>query len=118
MDVLVPLRAATARDIWEKIPDAPTYSTIRKLLSVLEDKGHVKHRESGKSYVYSPTRSQSQMADSALRRMRDTFFGGSLEQVVTGLLNLKDTKLDNEELDRIASMIAEAKQQEERKAKS
>ena len=112
MDVLVRLGKASARDIWEQIPNAPSYSTVRKLLSVLEEKGHVKHRESGKVYIYMATRPHGQMAESALRRTRDTFFGGSVEQVVTGLLNLKDTQLDSEELSRIAAMINEAKEKE------
>ena len=72
----------------------------------------MKHREAGKAYVYMATRSHGQMADSALRRTRDTFFGGSVEQVVTGLLNMKDTQLDADELSRIAAMINEAKEKE------
>jgi len=109
MDVLLREGKATAREIWEELPDAPSYSTVRKLLSVLEEKGHVKHSESGATYVYSSVRPRSEMAASALRRMRDTFFGGSMEQVVSGLLSLKDTELGADELNRIARMISDSK---------
>ncbi|MCB1099084.1 MAG: BlaI/MecI/CopY family transcriptional regulator [Verrucomicrobiae bacterium] len=109
MDVLLREKQATAREVWEQIPDAPSYSTVRKLLSVLEEKGHVKHTESGATYVYTSARPRSEMATSALRRMRDTFFEGSVEQVVSGLLSMKDTEIASDELNRIAKMIAEAK---------
>ena len=113
MDVLLQLGTASARDIWHKLPDQPTYSTVRKLLSVLEEKGHVKHRQEGKSYIYSSAKPRAKMAETALKRLRDTFFGGSTEQVVSGLLNLKDTELDPAELARIANLIEDAKETQE-----
>ncbi len=112
MDVLLPLGSATARDIWDRLPDQPTYSTARKLLSVLEAKGHVKHRRAGKSYVYAPAKPRGKMAEAALKRLRDTFFGGSAEQVVSGLLNLSDTELSQDELSRIAAIINQAQETE------
>ena len=114
MDVLVREGEATAKRIWEGLADAPSYSTIRKLLSVLEEKGHVKHRVEGKIYVYKPTQARAEMAASALRRMRDTFFGGSVEQVVSGLLNLKETQLSREEVERLEALITNAKREEEK----
>ena len=66
MDALLQLASASARDIWEKSPDQPTYSTARKLLSVLEKKGHVKHRRNGKNYIYSSTKPRAKMAETAL----------------------------------------------------
>ena len=118
MDVIVRFGEASAKSVWEEIPDAPTYSTVRKLLSVLEEKGHVRHREDGKAYIYSAALSHAKMATTALRRLRDTFFGGSTEQVVTGLLNLSDTQLESQELSRIAKMIEEARNQEDQNATS
>lgn len=109
MDLLVRKNEATAREVWEEMADAPSYSTVRKLLSVLEEKGHVKHTEAGVTYIYTSARPRSEMATSALRRMRDTFYEGSVEQVVSGLLSMKDTEIKPEELNRIAKMIADAK---------
>lgn len=109
MDVLLQHDTASARDVWERLPDQPSYSTVRKLLSVLEEKGHVKHKQSGKSYLYSPAKPRAKMAEAALKRLRDTFFAGSAEQVVSGLLGLKDTKLEPDELARIAEIIDQAK---------
>ena len=109
MDVLVRKNEATAREVREEMADAPSYSTVRKLLSVLEEKGHVKHTEAGVTYIYTSARPRSEMATSALRRMRDTFYEGSVEQVVSGLLSMKDTEIKPEELNRIAKMIADAK---------
>ena len=110
MDVFLQLGTASAPDIREKLPDRPIYSAARKLLSVLEEKGHVKHRQEGKSYIYSSAKPRAKMAENALKRLRDTFFGGPTEQVVSGLLNLKDTELDPAELARIANLIEDAKE--------
>ncbi|NCF94895.1 MAG: hypothetical protein GWQ05_28640 [Verrucomicrobiaceae bacterium] len=76
MDVLLQLGTGSARDIREKLPDRPTYSAARKLLSVLKEKGQVKHRQEGKSYIYSSAKPRAKMAENALKRLRDTFFGG------------------------------------------
>lgn len=112
MDVLLQKESASAREVWAQLPDQPTYSTVRKLLSVLESKGHVKHAKDGKRYLYTPSRPRAKMAEAALKRLRDTFFGGSTEQVVSGLLGLKDTQLDREELGRIATLIDQARTQQ------
>ena len=111
MDALLPLGSASARDIWEQLPDQPSYSTVRKLLSVLEEKGHVKHKQVGKSYLYSPTKARAKMAETALKRLRDTFFGGSTEQVMSGLLSMKDVQLSANELARLSELIEQTKKE-------
>ena len=111
MDVLLPMGTASARDIWKQLPDQPSYSTVRKLLSVLEEKGHVRHKRMGKSYLYSPTKARAKMAETALKRLRDTFFGGSTEQVVSGLLSMKDTRLNTDELARLSALLDQAKKE-------
>ena len=111
MDVLLQLGTASARDIWAQMPDQPSYSTARKLLSVLEEKGHVKHKQTGRSYLYCPTKPRAKMAETALKRLRDTFFGGSTEQVVSGLLGMKDTQLSADELTRLSALIEQAKKE-------
>lgn len=111
MEVLFQRSKASAQEIREAIEDAPSYSAIRTLLKVLEDKGHVKHRAEGLRYVYVPTVGQEKAKRSAVKHVLDTFFNGSPEQVVAALLNVSSTKLTREELDRMSEMIENAKKE-------
>jgi len=108
MDVVFARGEASAREIWEQVPDAPTYSTIRTLLAVLEEKGHLARRTEGKALVYRPKRQREKAAASALQRLLATFFQGSVEQAVAGLLELEDD-LSDEELARIGRLVADAR---------
>ena len=108
MDVLFARHRATAAEIVEAIPDAPSNSAVRTLLRVLEDKGHVTHQEVGRVYFYSPTQSLDTARRSALRHVIDTFFAGSVENVVSTILALERNGLDSATADRIARMIEEA----------
>ena len=109
LDVLFARGRATAAEIVEAIPDAPGNSAIRTLLRVLEDKGHVTHEEVGRVYFYSPTEPLDRARRSALRHLLDTFFDGSVESVVSAALALERNRLDAETADRIARLIAEAR---------
>src|SRR5262245_23066571 len=111
MDILYSVGETTARDIWERMPQAPTYSTVRTLLSVLEEKAHVVRRMEGKAFVYRPKRQKETAAIAALRRTLTTFFQGSVEQVVANLLEMEDKSLSEEELARIGRMINEARKE-------
>lgn len=111
MEVLYQRGKASASEIREAIGDAPSYSAIRTLLKVLEDKGHVKHRAEGLKYVYMPTVGQQKAKRSAVKHVLDTFFNGSPEQVVAALLNVASTRLTREELGRMGEMIEKAKKE-------
>jgi predicted transcriptional regulator len=82
MDILYKNGPSSVAEVLEALPDPPGYSSVRTLLRVLEEKGHVSHREDGKRYVYRPTRPREGVAGGALRRVVQTFFGGSVEQTV------------------------------------
>ncbi len=110
MDVLFKKEEATARDVWTALGESRTYSTVRKLLSILEEKGHVTHRMEGGAFVYSPKIGREAAATSALGRLVDTFFHGSVAGAVSSLLGEKGDKMSSEELDRIAKLIEDAKQ--------
>ena len=110
MDIIYATGEASARDVLEKLPDAPTYATVRTLLRVLLEKGHLTHRTEGRSYYYAPARTREAVGKNALKRLLETFYEGSVEQAVSGLLNLKDTELDANELKRIEALIDEHKQ--------
>jgi predicted transcriptional regulator len=111
MDILYARGRATAAEIHEALPDAPTYSAVRAKLRVLEEKGHVRHEEESMRYVYIPTLPRDTARRSALRHVVSTFFEGSVEQAVAALLDLSSAKLDDRELDRIARLIEDAKQE-------
>ena len=111
MDILYRRGRATAGDVMEDLPDGPHYSTVRTQLRVLEEKGHVSHEEQGLRYVYMPAVPRRAARKSALRHLVDTFFDGSAEQVVAAVLGGEGSKLSDEELDRIADMVAKARKE-------
>jgi predicted transcriptional regulator len=105
MDVLYRLGRATAGEIMAAVAGAPSYSTIRTQLRVLESKGHVRHEEIGLRYVYTPTVPRHAARKSALKHVVDTFFDGSSAKVVAALLGGDGARISDEELARIAEMV-------------
>lgn len=118
MDIVYERGSASAFEIQEAMPDAPGYSTVRTLLSILEKKGHLRHTKQGMSYIYSPTQPANQAAHSALTQVVQTFFASNIERVVATLLSSKEIQLTAEELDRISEMVEQAKQTEQQTAPS
>lgn len=111
MDILYALGEASAGDVHAALPDAPSYSSVRTFLRILEDKGHLKHRTEGPRYVYAPTRSRRQASRSALQRLLQTFFDGSVSRAMTALLESSRERLTPEELDRLSDLIDEARKE-------
>jgi predicted transcriptional regulator len=111
MDILYRLGHATAAEVQEGMAEAPSYSAVRALLRLLEERGHVKHKEDGTRYVYVPAVARDDARKSALAHVVKTFFEGSIEQAVVALVGAPRTKLTGEELDRIARLIARAKKE-------
>ncbi|MEO6740996.1 MAG: BlaI/MecI/CopY family transcriptional regulator [Chthoniobacteraceae bacterium] len=109
MDIIFTRGEATAAEVNAALPDQPSYSTVRTLLRILEEKGHVKHREDGPRFVYLPTRSRAVESRSALKRVVKTFFEGSLADAVAALVDTADGKLPAEDLKRIEAIIRKAK---------
>jgi len=91
------------------LPGDPSYSTVRTQLRVLESKGHVRHEEEGLRYIYLPAVARHAARRSALRHLVDTFFEGSTEKVVAALLGGDASRLSDDELDRIAGIVAKAR---------
>jgi predicted transcriptional regulator len=110
MDVIYARGQATAAEVAESIPDPPSYSAVRALLRILEEKGHLRHEQQGLRYVFIPTVKRANARRSALKGLVQTFFGGSVEQTVAALIGQQ--KLSPEELDRLAQMIERARQEE------
>ena len=114
MDIVYRLGTATAREIQEELGDDLANATIRTMLRILEDKGHLRHRENGRRFVYSPVRSRRQEASSALKRIVGVFYEGSVASAVAGMIENRDTHLSWEELDEIAAVIEGARKKGDR----
>jgi predicted transcriptional regulator len=110
MDIVYELNEASAKEIMVKLPDPPSYSAVRAMLSKLENKGHLKHRESELKYVYSSTVDQSSARKSAISRLLKTFFDGSVSQAMNALIDLSGDKISQEELEELETLIEQAKQ--------
>jgi predicted transcriptional regulator len=111
MDILYRQGKASASDVREQMEDAPSYSAVRAMLRVLEDKGHVRHQAEGLKYVYVPTVARDRAKRTAVKHVMETFFNGSPEQIVAALLDVSSTRLTREELDRMSQLIENAKQE-------
>ncbi|MDP9268652.1 MAG: BlaI/MecI/CopY family transcriptional regulator [Acidobacteriota bacterium] len=111
MDVIYRLGKASVADVRAALPDPPTYSAVRGMLRLLEDKGYLQHRQDGLKYVYMPTVTPAKARVSALRHLVTTFFGGSSEDAVAALLELPDSKLSAQDRRRLAAMIKKAQQE-------
>ncbi len=109
MDIVFTRGEAAAAEVHEALPDAPSYSAVRALLRILEEKGHLKHREDGARYIYLPTEARGKASRSALRRVVQTFFDGSLSSAVAALVDAEEGKLSAEELQRLEAIVAAAK---------
>ena len=112
MEILYQRAKASASEVREAMEDAPSYSAVRAMLRVLEEKGQVRHQEEGLKYVYVPTMAREKAKRSAVKHLLNTFFNDSPEQIVAALLDISATRLTREELDRMAAMIEQARREE------
>jgi predicted transcriptional regulator len=111
MDVIYQSGQATVAEVLERIPAPPGYSAVRAMLRVLEEKGHVRHEQQGPRYVFLPMVPREKARQSALKQLVQTFFDGSTEQTVAALLDLSASKLTDEELSRLATLIDQARKE-------
>ena len=111
MDIVYQRGQATAAEVTENLPDPPSYSAVRAMLRLLEEKGHLRHEQDGPRYVFKPTLARDRAKKSALKQMLQTFFDGSIEQAVATLLDVSRSKISQEELDRLSQLIEEARKE-------
>ena len=112
MDILYERGKTSAEQVWERLPDPPSYSAVRATLRILERKGHVQHEEQGPRYLYSPAVPREKARRRAMSHLLKTFFQGSPEEALAALLDVSAPQLSGEELDRLARLIEKAKQEE------
>jgi predicted transcriptional regulator len=105
MDAIYTLGQASAAQVLELLPDPPSLSSVRKLILILEQRGHLSHKQEGQHFVYMPTQPRQSAARSAMRQVLSTFFGGNLETAVATLLSEADTEISQDEAARLVSLI-------------
>ncbi len=109
MDILYRQGKATAHEVLAGLAEPPSYSAVRALLRILEERGHVKHTVDGQQYVYAPAVARTDARKSALSHLVKTFFAGSVENAVAALVD--KSKLSREELDRLSEVIERARKE-------
>lgn len=110
MDVIYRHGTVTAADVLAELPEPPSYSAVRAMLRLLEEKGHVRHEQDGPRYVYLPIVNRDKARRSAMRHLVRTFFDGSTEDAVAALLQ-NDAGMSDDELGRLAKLIDGAKKE-------
>ena len=109
MDILFRREEATAAEVMADLPDPPTYSSVRSILSILVEKGHVVHREEGLRYVYLPATKAKHFREEALRHVIKTFFSGSADQTIAAVLRISHSKLTEREIAALQEKIRRAR---------
>src|SRR5258708_2781251 len=113
MEILYRTGKASAADVQAGIPDGPGYSAVRALLRILEEKGHIRHEEKGGKYIYIPAVSRDRAKRSAMQKLVDTFFEGSVEKAVVAFLSPGSSKLGEEELQRLELLVEQARKEKQ-----
>ena len=108
VDAVYRLRRATVAQVRSELPDPPTYSAVRGMLNLLEEKGHLRHEQDGLRYVYLPVVAPADASRSAMAHIVRTFFGGSPAEAANALFDLPDRKLSREELEHLSQLVRQA----------
>ncbi len=112
MDIIYKRGEGSVNDVRDAMDDAPSYSAVRALMSILEKKGHIRHTTEAGKFIYQPSNPRTEAAQSALKQLVQTFFGGSVEQVVASLVSNRERGLSKDELDNLARLIEDAREED------
>ena len=112
MEIVYERGRATVAEVRAHMSDPPSYSAVRAMLRILEEKGHLLHEQDGPRYIFLPTVPREEASETALRKLVRTFFGGSPEGAMAALLDLESDRLDEEALERLSGLIEEAKRED------
>lgn len=110
MDIIFKDGPMNAQEIMDQMPDAPGYATVRKILGILEEKGHVKHQKSGRQFIYESTTSKEKVKKGSLKHTLSTFFKGSITDAVATFLDGSEENISDKELDELEDLIRKAKE--------
>ena len=111
MDIVYRRGQATAADVIEDMPDPPSYSAVRSVLRILQEKGHLRHEQQGRRYVFRPVVAADRARRSALEQVVHTFFGGSTSAAVATLLDMPSSQISESERVRLAALIERAREE-------
>ena len=111
MDVIFQLGEATVGEVLERLPDPPSYSSVRTIIRKIESKGLLTHRQDGKRYVYRAKQSRETASRTALQKLMDVFFSGSAPDTVAAIMDVSAKTLDPDDLDRISKIIERARKE-------
>ena len=111
MDIIYRLEKATANEVMGLLPKPPSYSAVRAMLRILEEKGHLRHIQDGPRYVYSSTVTPEKASRSALRHVMSTFFDGSPTKAMAALMDISAADMSDEELDHLEDLIQDARRE-------
>jgi predicted transcriptional regulator len=109
MDVIYREKSATAKVVMEQIPNAPSYSTVRKLLHILEKKEFLRHTQEGLKYIYHPKIPHKKAMRSAVRQLMETYFDNSVEEAMTALIEYKSSNVSEADLNKLIDLIEKKK---------
>jgi BlaI family penicillinase repressor len=113
MEIVYRRKRVSANDVWKEIPDFPSYSAVRSVLSILEQKGLLAHSVEGKKYMYFPTIAHEKATHSAVKQLLTTYFDNSLEKAVTAMLEIHEKDMTIDDFERLAAVIDRARKEEE-----
>ena len=111
VEVLYRLGKASVAEVLAELPDPPSYSAVRGMLTLLEEKGHVRHKRDGMRYVYTPAVTPAKARQSALRQLVSTFFAGSPMAAAAALLEMSGQELSAEERNQLSALIARSEKE-------
>jgi predicted transcriptional regulator len=111
LEVVYRLEEASVAEVRAELADAPSYSTVRTMIRMLEKKGLLRHRQAGTKYVYRPTRSRTAASRKALKDLMRTFFGGSAADAVAAILHASSSELTDHDFDRLEQIVDQARRQ-------
>lgn len=111
MNIIFASGEATANEVLDRMSEPPSYSAVRAMLRILEQKGHLRHEQEGTRYVYKPTANREKASRSALDTLLATFFDGSAAKVVSTLLDQHAKSISAEELESLSALIARARKE-------
>ena len=111
LDVIFRQGEASVGDVLERLPDPPTYDSVRTMIRLLERKGFVRHRREGTKYIYRPTQSHESASRSALSHLMKTFFQGSAAETMAAIFDVSSNDLSDDELKRLELLIEQARKE-------
>ena len=114
LDAIYRLGQGGVSDVIKHIPDRPAYNSVRVILTILENRGYLRHHKEGQRYIYTPTERRDNAKKSALKHLVSTFFDGSAPKAVSTLLDMSASKLSQEELNELSEMIEQAKKERQK----